>query len=188
LASQEATGIDLYVKPDRPHDTKPDEPDEPDRPEVDPRKADPKAYSTLYSETREKGVIVIFGASWCGWCKIQRDAIPDNYRLLYVEVDEKRHGKQWRELMTKWGVVANVLDKEAPTYPTTVVAVDGVPVTHWYGWKPWRSVEKRCEKAKAHEQETEQTDGNWGGGHYNRYTPPRRQRRYTPRFGRWARP
>lgn len=183
VASQEATGIDLYVKPDKQPDTKPDKPD---KPEPDRRQVTAKEYPALFQEARQKGVIVIFGATWCGWCKIQRAAIPDDYRVLYVETDID---PKYRKLMTKWEVVPKVGKKEAPTYPTMVLAANGVPIKHWYGFKPWRVFEDDMKKAKKDEDQSKgirvDHGGNRGGGQPSR----RRQwrRTYTPRYGRWSR-
>lgn len=128
-----AGGIKLYI-------------DTPAKPK-DPRQADKKAFSPLYEKGREEGTIIIFGTSWCGWCKMQMNAIPDGYRVLYVDTENKT-GPNWRALMTKWDIVHKVLDKEAPTYPTSVVVVDGVPVHHWYGYKPFSTIQKHVGKAK----------------------------------------
>lgn len=180
----EAAGIDLYVKPDKSDNTKPDKPDG----KVDPRKASKKTFPALYQEAREKGVIVIFGADWCGWCKMQEKSIPEGYRVLYVKVEDKGKRTAWRDLMTQWGVVPKVAGKEAKTLPTTVLAVDGIPVKHWYGWKPWRVLEKEVKQAKGEDKnEQKKIDRGRGGSvqprvRRNRPSP----RTYRTKFGRWA--
>lgn len=185
LGNPTATGIDLYVKPDKKPDTKPDR-----KPEVDKRKADAKKYPTLYSEAREKGTIVIFGADWCQWCKAQENVIPDGYRVLYVKVEAKGKRTKWRDLMSQWEVVPTIAGREAKTLPTCVVSVDGVPVDHWFGFKPWRSIEKRVQKAKGEKKnvEVKPTNSDRGGGGRRRYNPtPRSKGGHVPQFGRWSR-
>jgi len=189
VEGDEATGEHkLYVRP---------KPDLPDGirifPLVDVRQADRLAYPSLFSAGRSEGVIVIFSFPTCGFCTLQENAIPDNYRVLKVNKDESDSpgGPTWRTLMTKWEIVDTFLGKEAPTYPTTVVVVDGIPIKHFTAFKPWRVIKKHSEKAQ-YEVDTPKPDKK------RRDRRDRRDRRlfrnwfnrsldgtHTPQFGRW---
>lgn len=195
LGSSKEAGVELYVKPkiDPVPQPAPDPDPAPAPPrEVDRRKADAKQYPSLYSKARQKGVIVVFGNPWCGFCRWQTRVIPDNYRILYVDVENKT-GPDWRKLMTKWEVITTkVLGKEIPTYPTVVVAVDGIPVDSWTGFKPFRAIEKRIQKAKKDEENNKagiRRDGNggWHRGNGGGRRPSTRRRRPTRNRGPIAR-
>lgn len=157
-SDEEAGGHKLYiVKPD----------------EIEPRdrlQADRLAYPSIYSAGRSEGVIVLFGFPTCGFCTLQAGVIPDNYRLLKVNKDESDSpgGPTWRRLMTKWEVVDTFLGKEAPTYPTTVIVVDGIPIKHFTAFKPWRVINKHSAKAKYEDDKIDKTRRDRRDGNRNR--------------------
>ena len=130
---------------------------EPDGGKPDPKKASREAYPSLYSEAREKGVIVIFGFPTCGPCLKFEKQIPEGYRVLKVDYREenvKGSGKTWRDLMGQWGIVYN----KYPVYPTIAIVVDGKPIELAEGrhafvsYKPWRVVEPFAKVAKKDEE------------------------------------
>lgn len=168
LPSGEAAGEHkLYIIPT----PKPDE----NKPDTNvARQADRLAYPSLFTAGRSEGVIVMFGFPSCGFCTLQASVIPDNYRLLKVNKGESDSpgGPTWRRLMTKWEVVDTFLGKEAPTYPTTVIVVDGIPTKHFTAYKPWRVLKQHAQKAQ-YEDDTKKLR-----------EVDRRRRLWNPRFDR----
>jgi hypothetical protein len=172
LGRQESS-IDIYVKPGkRPSPSPSPTPNPTPRPRLDPRRADAATFSALYEKGRAGGTIVIFGAEWCGWCKFQLAAIPDGYRVLYVDIEKE--GGKWRRLMTQWRLVEK---GESVSLPTTAMVVDGLPVKSWTAAKPWRVLKEHVQKAKKNEDDTKRTRIDYSGnrGYSDRGRSERRQ-------------
>lgn len=117
---------------------------EPKKKEKDRRRADPKIYPSLYKEARQKGTIIIFSAEWCGWCKRQYAVIPDDYRVVYADIDKF---PLWRDLLVQWEII-KVEDKKKFGVPITVMMIDGLPVKTWDGFVNWEKMSKHVKKAK----------------------------------------
>lgn len=171
-------------------------------PLVDTRQADRVAYPSLFSAGRSEGVIVIFGFPSCTFCTMQANAIPDNYRVLKVNKDESDSpgGPTWRALMSQWEVVDvwKIFEnrkRELPTYPTTVIVVDGVPITHFTAFKPWRIIKVHSEKAKYEADTPKPNDNKTRRNRRNNRRDDRPFRKWLfgsrdgahkPNFSRWA--
>lgn len=103
-----------------------------------------KAYPELYATP---GVIVTFGAEWCGHCKPQKRIIARHqrkYNVLVYDYDEKR-GKALAE---RWGV---------KKLPTTVIVEQGKVVKTFIGLTSWETIRRSAGKAVKDDKRSQTT-------------------------------
>ena len=97
---------------------------------------------------KAEGVVVVFGADWCTWCKRQAAHLKPHsvrYNMMVLEIDKPGSGRDV-------GVILGVCDKEgnplASGVPITIVLEKGEPVETFIGFTTWDKIEPAAKKAK----------------------------------------
>jgi thiol-disulfide isomerase/thioredoxin len=121
--------------------------------------------------------IVVFGASWCVWCRtevqeMEKAKAGDAYRIAILDIDEEKN----KTLMERWGLGDPV--------PVTVIVDRGKVVKRFDGYVGWDEIKPHADKAKKNENEQADSDGfwffrdPWGGSVVDLDRQGRNRRRY----------
>jgi thiol-disulfide isomerase/thioredoxin len=95
---------------------------------------------------RTEAVIVVFGAEWCRYCKVQtRDLkVPSlAYNVIVYDI-EKDNGPMIAELL-----------QVGRSIPVTMILEKGIMVKSFEGFTPWTQIKPHAEKAKKDDSDTE---------------------------------
>lgn len=123
--------VDLYKKPGE------------DEELTEAQKALKKVAPELF---RTEAVIVVFGAEWCRYCKVQARELrgpSQRYNVLVYDVeDEKGNGKKVSELLEVGGSI-----------PVTFIVEKGIVKKSFEGFTPWAQIKLHAKKAAKNEDQ-----------------------------------
>jgi len=93
---------------------------------------------------KTEGVIVVFGAEWCRWCKAQVADLKGpsfKYNVLVYDLDEE-----------KGSLLADLLEV-GDSVPVTMIVEKGVVTKTFLGFTPWAEIKPHAEKAAKNEDD-----------------------------------